>query len=118
MSVGAEHQVCLLLGSNIRPEHNLPLAVDQLQKTLTILRISRAWETPPVGSTGPNFLNAAILAETSLNQEIPKTENSNAVGSPDGPGPLGGQECAATDRPGHHLLRRAGAGLHPLAFCP
>jgi 2-amino-4-hydroxy-6-hydroxymethyldihydropteridine diphosphokinase len=67
--MGAEHPVCLLLGSNIRPEHNLPLAIDQLQNYLKLLRISRVWETASVGSAGPNFLNAAILAQTSLNQK-------------------------------------------------
>jgi 2-amino-4-hydroxy-6-hydroxymethyldihydropteridine pyrophosphokinase len=69
MSMGSEHQVCLLLGSNIQPEHNLPLAIDQLQNYLKLLRISRVWETASVGSAGPNFLNAAILAHTSLNQK-------------------------------------------------
>ena len=69
MSIGSEHQVCLLLGSNIRPEHNLPLAIDQLQNYLKLLRISRVLETASVGSAGPNFLNAAILAHTSLNQK-------------------------------------------------
>ena len=63
------HQVCLLLGSNIQPEHNLPRAIDFLQNQLTILRISSVWETPPVGSAGPNFLNAALLAQTPLNQK-------------------------------------------------
>ena len=64
----SEHQVCLLLGSNIQPEHNLPRAIDLLQIHLTILRISSVWETPPVGSAGPSFLNAALLAQTPLNQ--------------------------------------------------
>ena len=63
------HQVCLLLGSNIQPEHNLPRAIDFLQNQLTILRISSVWETPPVGSAGPNFLNAALLVQTPLNQK-------------------------------------------------
>jgi 2-amino-4-hydroxy-6-hydroxymethyldihydropteridine diphosphokinase len=74
MSGGPEHQVCLLLGSNIRPEHNLPLAIDQLQNYLTILQISRVWETASVGSAGPNFLNAAILAHSSLNQKSLKVK--------------------------------------------
>ena len=65
----SEHQVCLLLGSNIQPERNLPLAIDHLQNQLTILRISSVWETPPVGSAGLNFLNAALLARTSLKQK-------------------------------------------------
>ena len=62
----SQHLACLLLGSNIQPERNLPLAIDQLQKHLTILRISSVWETPPVGSAGPSFLNAALLVQTPL----------------------------------------------------
>jgi 2-amino-4-hydroxy-6-hydroxymethyldihydropteridine diphosphokinase len=68
MKAVSDHRVCLLLGSNIQPEHNLPLAIDQLQNRLTILRISSVWETPAVGSSGQNFLNAALLAQTSLDQ--------------------------------------------------
>ena len=64
-----EYQVCLLLGSNIQPERNLPLAIDHLQNQLTILRISSVWETHAVGSTGPSFLNAALLATTPLKQK-------------------------------------------------
>ena len=64
----SEHQVCLLLGSNIQPERNIPLAIDQLQNYLTITRISSVWETAAVGSLGQNFLNSALLAQTSLNQ--------------------------------------------------
>jgi 2-amino-4-hydroxy-6-hydroxymethyldihydropteridine diphosphokinase len=65
----SEHQVCLLLGSNIQPEHNLPRAIDQLQNHLTILRISSVWESSPVGSAGPSFLNAALLAQTPMKQK-------------------------------------------------
>jgi 2-amino-4-hydroxy-6-hydroxymethyldihydropteridine diphosphokinase len=54
------------MGSNIQPERNLPTAVARLQEQLTILRVSSIWETPPVGSGGPNFLNAALLASTTL----------------------------------------------------
>jgi 2-amino-4-hydroxy-6-hydroxymethyldihydropteridine diphosphokinase len=56
------HQVCLLLGSNIHPEYNLPLAMVRLRQELTILRVSSVWESAPVGGEGPNFLNAAVLA--------------------------------------------------------
>lgn len=70
----SQHQACLLLGSNIQPERNLPLAIDQLQKHLTILRISSVWETPPVGSAGPSFLNAALLAQTPLKQKTLKLQ--------------------------------------------
>jgi 2-amino-4-hydroxy-6-hydroxymethyldihydropteridine diphosphokinase len=72
--MGSEHQACLLLGSNIQPEHNLPLAISGLKDHLSILRISRVWETPSVGSAGPNFLNAAILARTPLDQNTLKSD--------------------------------------------
>ena len=68
----SEHQACLLLGSNIRPERNLPLAVDLLQNRLTILQISSVWETCPVGAAGQNFLNAAVLVQTPLDQNTLK----------------------------------------------
>jgi 2-amino-4-hydroxy-6-hydroxymethyldihydropteridine diphosphokinase len=68
----SEHQACLLLGSNIQPESNLPNAIDLLQNRLTILRISSVWETTPVGSVGPNFLNAALLAQTPMDQNTLK----------------------------------------------
>jgi 2-amino-4-hydroxy-6-hydroxymethyldihydropteridine diphosphokinase len=74
MSMAAEHQVCLLLGSNIQPEFNLPLAVERLSKLVIILRISRVWESPPVGTSGPNFLNAALLARTPLENPALKSE--------------------------------------------
>ena len=62
-------QACLLLGSNIAPESNLPRAVQLLGLHAEIDRTSMVWETPPVGSDGPNFLNAALLVETDLNPE-------------------------------------------------
>jgi 2-amino-4-hydroxy-6-hydroxymethyldihydropteridine diphosphokinase len=70
----SEHQLCLLLGSNIQPERNLPLAIDLLQNRLTILRISSVWETSPIGSNGPNFLNAALLAQTCFEQKTLKLQ--------------------------------------------
>ena len=70
----SEHQVCLLLGSNIQPERNLPLAIDLLQNHLTILQISSVWETSPIGSNGPNFLNAALLAQTCFEQKTLKLQ--------------------------------------------
>ncbi len=68
------HQACLLLGSNIQPEYNLPHAIDQLRDQITILRISSVWETPAVGSPGPDFLNAALLAETPLDEKTLKSQ--------------------------------------------
>jgi 2-amino-4-hydroxy-6-hydroxymethyldihydropteridine diphosphokinase len=66
---GTGHQACLLLGSNIQPERNLPQAVHLLGQDLLILQVSSVWETPAVGSTGPDFLNAALLAGTSLDEK-------------------------------------------------
>jgi 2-amino-4-hydroxy-6-hydroxymethyldihydropteridine diphosphokinase len=60
------HRACLLLGSNIEPERNLSMAVQRLQVLLIVDRVSHAWETPAVGSDGPNFLNAALLVRTDL----------------------------------------------------
>lgn len=61
-----------MLGSNIRPEHNMPLAVDLLQRELKVLRTSSVWETTAVGSAGPNFLNTALLVSTSFDPQTLK----------------------------------------------
>ncbi len=69
-----EVQVCLGLGSNINPETNIPRAIALLRKFLFLESISRAWDTPPVGTSGPNFVNAALLTYTDLTLEILKNE--------------------------------------------
>ena len=69
-----EHQVCLLLGSNIQPEKYLVLAVDLLRGQVKIVRISSVWETPAVGSAGPDFLNLALLVTTALSAELFKEQ--------------------------------------------
>jgi 2-amino-4-hydroxy-6-hydroxymethyldihydropteridine diphosphokinase len=57
----------LMLGSNIDPERNLPAAVRLLAGYGRVLAVSRAWESKPLGfSEQPNFINAALLLETSL----------------------------------------------------
>lgn len=61
------HQACLLLGSNIQPEKNLTMGLDLLRNMVTIFRISSVWETPSVGTSGPDFLNLAMLITTPLN---------------------------------------------------
>jgi len=60
------------MGSNIQPERNLPLAVKQLGRYLTILQASSVWESPAVGTRGPNFLNAALLCQTPLGAQALK----------------------------------------------
>ena len=63
----AEHCVCLLLGSNIEPEKNMPRSIYLLQKHLTVLQTSSVWESQAVGcENSPNVLNAAVLALTPL----------------------------------------------------
>ena len=59
-----EHRICLLLGSNIEPEKNLPHCLTLLHKQMIVLQTSSVWESPAVGSDGPNMLNAAVLALT------------------------------------------------------
>jgi 2-amino-4-hydroxy-6-hydroxymethyldihydropteridine diphosphokinase len=57
----------LSLGSNIAPERNLPAAVKALGRYGKVVRVSRVWESTPVGFAGQaNFLNAAVLLETNL----------------------------------------------------
>ena len=56
----------LSLGSNQQPLEHLPLAVAQLQVRFGDLRVSPLYRTPAVGFEGPDFLNAAVILETSL----------------------------------------------------
>jgi 2-amino-4-hydroxy-6-hydroxymethyldihydropteridine diphosphokinase len=67
-------RVCLLLGSNIQPEAHLPLAVAGLNPWIRVERVSAVYETPAVGSAGPNFLNAAVLGETILTAQALKDQ--------------------------------------------
>ncbi len=72
----AENWAAISLGSNIAPVENLQAAVRELSKVGTIRRVSRAWESAPVGFLQQaNFLNAAVLLGTSqtpaeLKQEV------------------------------------------------
>ena len=56
--------VYLILGSNINPGRNLPLAVAQLRQVIQIDAFAQTWETPPFGTSGSNFFNTAIQAHT------------------------------------------------------
>lgn len=60
------NQAGILLGSNIDPEKNLVKALLLLEDSFGTLRLSSAWESASVGFDGPNYLNAAVLVETSL----------------------------------------------------
>jgi 2-amino-4-hydroxy-6-hydroxymethyldihydropteridine diphosphokinase len=60
------HQVCLLLGSNIDPEQNIPGAIHMLKQELTIIKASSVWESASTICCYPDFLNMAILITTHL----------------------------------------------------
>jgi 2-amino-4-hydroxy-6-hydroxymethyldihydropteridine diphosphokinase len=60
------HQACLLLGSNIEPERNIPRAVVLLQEKLTIQQVSSIWESASVDCCYPDYLNMALLVLTPL----------------------------------------------------
>lgn len=60
-------EIFLALGSNIEPEIHLPAAVRELARRFPLLRVSRVWETAPVGFPGsPPFLNAAVLVRSGI----------------------------------------------------
>jgi 2-amino-4-hydroxy-6-hydroxymethyldihydropteridine diphosphokinase len=70
----------LSLGSNIRPECNLPAAVAQLAQFGQVQAVSTVWETLPVGfSDQPDFLNAAVLIETDLSAVALREEAIAAI---------------------------------------
>jgi 2-amino-4-hydroxy-6-hydroxymethyldihydropteridine diphosphokinase len=60
------HNVCILLGSNIEPEQNIPRAVELLQEKLTLLKASSIWESASVDCCYPNYLNLALRVATAL----------------------------------------------------
>jgi len=68
------HNASLLIGSNINPVKNLPLAFSKLKESVYIIHSSRVWHTSAVGSRGPDFLNAAIEIKTDLSREKLKGE--------------------------------------------
>jgi 2-amino-4-hydroxy-6-hydroxymethyldihydropteridine diphosphokinase len=55
----------LLLGSNIKPERNIPRAVAAIGERETLLGASSVWQSPPAdGSDQPDYWNAAVLLRT------------------------------------------------------
>ncbi len=69
-----EHVVYISVGSNILPHYYLPKAIELLSQKVTLLEVSSVYETPPVGTKGRNFLNAVVVAKTSLNPKSLKEE--------------------------------------------
>jgi 2-amino-4-hydroxy-6-hydroxymethyldihydropteridine diphosphokinase len=65
----------LSLGSNIKPEKNIPRAVKKLAQASKLVAVSPVWETLPLGVTDqPNFLNAAMVVETDESPEVFKNK--------------------------------------------
>ena len=56
----------LSLGSNQQPLEHLPRALAELRARFGAVRVSALYRTPAVGFEGPDFLNAAVILETSL----------------------------------------------------
>jgi 2-amino-4-hydroxy-6-hydroxymethyldihydropteridine diphosphokinase len=64
-----EHWACLGLGSNVEPARYLRWAIGRLRERVAVVAISAAWESPAVGSDGPDYVNAAVLVRTSMRRE-------------------------------------------------
>lgn len=69
-----QHIVYVSFGSNIQPRANLPRAVELLRAHGPIKALSTVWETPPVGTDGPKFLNAVVCLESPLDVAALKVE--------------------------------------------
>ncbi len=67
-----EHLVYISLGSNILPHVHLPKAIELLAQQVRLLAVSSVYETPPVGSSGRNFLNAMVVAKTAYPPQVLK----------------------------------------------
>lgn len=63
------HLAYLGLGSNISPETNLAHALCLLRATVQVIAVSKVWNTPAVGTEGPDFLNAAVAIRTELSPD-------------------------------------------------
>lgn len=75
MSAGSnELSIYIGLGSNIKPRHYLPLAIKLLHERTSLLAVSSAWKSPPIGGEGPEFLNAAAFLSTPLSPEDLKSQ--------------------------------------------
>lgn len=66
------NRIVIGLGSNINPEDNLKRALQHLSNSATIQSCSGVWQNPAVGSSGPDYLNAAVLITTELSPAILK----------------------------------------------
>lgn len=68
------HRAFILMGSNIHPEPNIRAALQLLRASTELLALSPVWESPAIGSAGPNFLNLVIYIVTDRDLESLKME--------------------------------------------
>jgi len=58
------NQVLIGLGSNLNPDQNISEALRLLEIQVTIRSVSFIYQSPAVNSSGPDYLNSAVLIET------------------------------------------------------
>ncbi|MEM7480953.1 MAG: 2-amino-4-hydroxy-6-hydroxymethyldihydropteridine diphosphokinase [Acidobacteriota bacterium] len=68
LSAGGE-KVLVALGSNIEPERYLPTTILRLRQRFPDLAVSPVYSSQPVGTSGPEFHNAAVCFRTRLSPE-------------------------------------------------
>lgn len=73
------HQVLIGIGSNIDPEVNLVRAIQKLDERTTLEKVSNVYQTPPVGGSGGDFLNATVSILTSLSAKELKENVLNVI---------------------------------------
>ena len=59
-------RIFLGLGSNVRPQHYLPIGIAALEDLLGSLQLSPTYRGPALGFAGAPFWNLVAAAETSL----------------------------------------------------
>ena len=62
-------RVYLGLGSNIRPEANVRLGVEELRKRFGAVDISPVYRAPAIGFDSDDFLNLVVAVDTELSAE-------------------------------------------------
>src|SRR5690606_39248945 len=66
LTAGEMATVYLGIGSNVRPDENLRLAIRELQRLFGQIRLSPVYRSPPLGFEGDDFLNAVVSLDTDL----------------------------------------------------
>ena len=68
------HHIFVLMGSNIDPIENMRKGAALLQERFDVQAASMTWETPPVGTSGEDFYNAAFRLFTLKTLDEVKTQ--------------------------------------------